>query len=85
MTQPTTASSRLIRSLFVFVFSLFLISGFVLVFTQIIGLFATSPSLVTWASSTLNAPAVVLASVSGILAFIYTYTDKSAASADEEE
>ncbi|MCD1285486.1 MULTISPECIES: hypothetical protein [unclassified Brevibacterium] len=85
MTQPTISSSRLIRSLFVIVFSLFLITGFVLVFAQIIGLIMTNPTLVTWASNTLNVPAVVLASVSGIIAFIYTYTDKSAVSADEEE
>lgn len=85
MTQTTTVSSRLIRLLFVIVFSLFLITGFVLVFAQIIGLISTNPTLVTWAATTLNAPAVVLASVSGIIAFIYTYTDKSVASADEEE
>lgn len=85
MTQTTAASSRLIRLLFVIVFSLFLITGFVLVFAQVIGLITTNPALVTWAATTLNAPAVMLASVSGIIAFIYTYTDKSVASADEEE
>ena len=84
MTQQINAAANLFRVLFVVVFSLFLVTGLVLVFSQIIGLVITSPDLVSWAAETLNAPAVVLASVSGIFAFIYTYVDRSA-SADEEE
>lgn len=84
MTQTTHATAGVFRMLFVIVFCLFLLTGFVLVFGQIIGLITTNPDLVTWGAETLNAPAVVLASISGIFAFIYTYVDKSA-HADEEE
>lgn len=85
MNNSPNAVVGTLRILFVVIFGLFLLTGFVLVFAQIIGLITTSPNLVTWASTTLNAPAVVLASLGGIVAFIYSYVDKSAGSAEEEE
>lgn len=85
MNQVPHAVVGVLRLLFVVIFGLFLLTGFVLVFAQIIGLIVTSPDLVTWASTTLNAPAVVLASLGGIVAFIYSYVDNSAAPAEEEE
>lgn len=84
MTQTTHTAAGVFRVIFVIVFCFFLLTGFVLVFGQIAGLITTNPALVTWAAETLNAPAVVLASISGIFAFVYTYVDKSA-DADEEE
>lgn len=77
--------ARVVRTLFVIVFAAFLVTGFVLVFSQIVGLILTNPTVVTWGAETLNAPAVILASVAGVLAFAYTYLDTSGAEPEEEE
>lgn len=85
MTTSLNPVARVIRALFVIVFVAFLATGFVLVFSQIVGLIVTNPDLVTWGAETLNAPAVVLASVAGLLAFAYMYFDKTGTDTDEEE
>ncbi|MGO1181570.1 MAG: hypothetical protein ACTHZ5_01615 [Micrococcaceae bacterium] len=85
MTTSLNPVARVIRALFVIVFVAFLATGFVLVFSQIAGLIVTNPGLVTWGAETLNAPAVVLASVAGVLAFAFMYFDKAGAEPEEEE
>lgn len=85
MTATLNPFARLVRTLFVVVFVAFLATGFVLVFSQILGLIMTNPAMVSWGAETLNAPAVVLASVAGLLAFAYTYLDQSGTEPEEQE
>lgn len=86
MSPIAQTSAATVRFLFTIVFALFLLAGFVLVLTQIIGLIITNPALVTGTAELLNAPAVMLASLGGILAFLHTYlARKPAADPDEDE
>lgn len=73
----------LLKTAFFVTFVLFMGIGFILVCTQIIGLIATNPAMVTWASETLTVPAVIFASAAGIFAFIHTYFDSSEMDDDE--
>lgn len=77
MNATRDALARAMRTLFVGVFAAFLATGLVLVLTQIVGLVITSPTAVTWAAETLTAPAVILASVAGVIAFAHTYINRS--------
>lgn len=64
---------RAVSFLFVVSFVVFLIIGFALVLTQILGIIVQNGALITWAAESLTAPAVVAASLAGIFAFAYSY------------